>query len=409
MNAEKQNLKKNKIIHIITRMDMGGSAQNTLQTCIGLAHKYNTILVCGPTHESEMSAAERKQVYKQVEEAKGRGIRFVIVPSLIRAIQPIADVTALHTIYRLLKYEKPEIVHTHTSKAGLLGRWGAKIAGVPHVVHTPHGHVFHGHFSGLLSYAFRILEKITSLITEKIIALTNGERKDYLRYAVAKEKQLDTIHSGVDIQRFMNNVQNDGAEKTKDGLGLDKGTIVVGTVGWLLPIKGPMHLFNALKLVWQKFPNVNLVYVGQGEEGTRIRHEADRLGFTNRIHFLGWRDDVENLLPLLNIFVLPSLNEGMGRVIVEAMAAGLPVVASDTGGIPDLVVHGKTGFLFPPGDERALADSIVRLIEDPDLAKRMGDAGRERCHRFSLQSMLDKLDRLYQEVLTTEISENTEI
>ena len=388
---------KPKIVHVITRMDMGGSAQNTLQTCIGLAHNYDTLLVYGPTQESQMTFAQSRIVKKDLDKALENGVQTVVIQTLVRAIQPLSDFVTLFALYRLFKENKPDIVHTHTSKAGLLGRWAAKLSGVPHILHTAHGHVFYGHFDPFLAWAFLNMERITSRITERIVALTEGERQDYLDLSMATSQKLETIHSGVQIKRFSERLK-DSDSKT-DGFGKEKGKKIVGTVGWLLPIKGSMILFDAMQRVWQRDEDVLLVYVGQGSEGEKIRQKAARLNIEGRVKFLGWRNDIESILPLFDIFVLPSLNEGMGRVIVEAMASGLPVIASNTGGIPDLVAHGTNGYLVPPGDAAALAAAISILLENSELAERMGKFGRERCKRFSLESMLDKLDRLYTEIL----------
>jgi glycosyltransferase involved in cell wall biosynthesis len=172
----------------------------------------------------------------------------------------------------------------------------------------------------------------------------------------------------------------------------------VGFIGWLLPIKGPMYLLNAMKEVWQKHNDVSLVFIGKGDLDVELRTEALKINANGRVKFLGWRNDIEQVLPLFDILVLPSLNEGMGRVLVEAMAAGKPIVASKVGGIPDLVKHDHNGLLVPPGNEKALAASIKQLINDPRKAKMMGQRGRELCTQFSLEAMLEKVDKLYCEL-----------
>ena len=181
-------------------------------------------------------------------------------------------------------------------------------------------------------------------------------------------------------------------------MGLEQNGMVVGFIGWLLPIKGPMHLLKAMEGVWQDHADTNLVFIGKGDLDVDLRAEALKTGANGRVNFLGWRHDIDKIMPIFDIFVLPSLNEGMGRVLVEAMAAGKPIVASNVGGIPDLVAHDHNGLLVPPGDEKALAAAILQLINDPEKAKMMGQRGRERCHQFSLDSMVDKIDQLYMEL-----------
>jgi glycosyltransferase involved in cell wall biosynthesis len=229
------------------------------------------------------------------------------------------------------------------------------------------------------------------------VALTAGEKRDYVDLAVAKEQDIAVIHSGVAVGEFAGQ-GFDAAAKMKS-LGLDPRKRHVGFVGWLLPIKGPGYLLNAMTAVWPEHPDAELVFVGKGELEGALRAQASFAGCDGRVKFLGWRDDIPEIMPLFDVFVLPSLNEGMGRVLVEAMAAGRPVVASRVGGIPDLVRHGETGLLVTPRDELKLADSISLLLSNPDKAGRMGAMGRLKCWEFSLCDMISKLDGLYRSLL----------
>ena len=385
-----------KILHIITRLDMGGSAQNTFLTCLNLSRKFDMVLVCGLSQESNMTDSEMKVVDKQIYDARINGVKIVQIPSLVRRISPVNDVRTLFDLVRIIKTEKPDVVHTHTSKAGILGRLAAIIARVPLLVHTPHGHVFVGHFGPMLSKIFLWVERLFAFLTDRVVVLTEGESRDYTDFNVYPRDKHVKIHSGVDIEKFKQNSVN--AVEKKRSLGLDQNGFVVGFIGWLLPIKGPMHLLMAMESVWQNCDDAVLVYIGKGELDVDLRAEAMKISANGRINFLGWRDDVHEIMPVFDIFVLPSLNEGMGRVLVEAMAAGKPIVASNVGGIPDLVQHEYNGLLVPPGDEKALAAAIMELIKDPGKAKAMGQRGRERCHQFSLESMIDKLDQLYMEL-----------
>jgi len=230
-----------------------------------------------------------------------------------------------------------------------------------------------------------------------MIALTEGERNDFIKYAVCKPHKLVTIHSGVEIDRFQN--ARVDRKKKKIALGLNPNWQVVGTVGWLLPIKGPGYLLKAMAHVWHRSNAVELVFVGKGPLEQDLKNEALRMGVSEKVKFLGWRDDIHEIIPIFNVFVLPSLNEGMGRVLVEAMAAGRPIVASRTGGIPDLVIHDQTGLLVSPADEFGLADAIHRILNDPEKAKIMGQKGKDRSKQFSLASMVAKLDALYADLI----------
>jgi glycosyltransferase involved in cell wall biosynthesis len=296
-----------------------------------------------------------------------------------------------------MRRERPTIVHTHTSKAGILGRLAAKLAAVPIIVHTFHGHVFYGHFGPLITRFFILLETFFAYFTHKMVALTEEEKKDYIKYAVCRPDKLTTIHSGVEVHRFLK-AKIDPFEK-KNQLNLNPQKQIIGTVGWLLPIKGPMILLKAMGHVWQSNADVELVFVGKGAMEADLKNEVSRMGVSDRVKFLGWRADIHEILPLFDIFVLPSLNEGMGRVLVEAMAAARPIVASRTGGIPDLIKHQQNGLLVLPGDDISLAEAIITLLADPQKAGAMGQIGKIRCQDFTAAAMVEKTDTLYRILL----------
>ena len=386
-----------KILHIITRLDMGGSAQNTLRTCTELSSKYEKILVHGLSLESGMTPSEKEVVREGIEIAKSKGVKFIALPSMVRSIHPIKDLRALFELVRLISREKPDVVHTHSSKGGILGRMAAKLCSVPNIIHTPHGHVFYGHFGPLPSKVFLWVERFFSRFTHRMVALTRGEKNDYIEMSVCPPEKLLTIHSGVDVQQFLN--PNGKQAEKRRSLGLGPKEAVIGFVGWLLPIKGPVYLLKAMDNIWPEQPDTTLVMVGKGDLAVDLRAEALRKNINGKVKFLGWREDINELMHVFDMLVLPSLNEGMGRVLVEAMAAGKPVVASRVGGIPDLVKDGQTGYLVPPADEMSLADAILKVLNDREQAALMGRQGKERCRKFSLEAMIAKLDDLYSDLV----------
>ena len=393
---------KIKVIHIITRLDMGGSAQNTLLTALHHdSQHYNVWLIKGSTLESAMTKAETKLVEDQLETAKKRGIVIIELPSLVRRISPINDLRALVALFRLIRKTEPHIVHTHTSKAGILGRLTAWLARVPTIIHTPHGHVFYGHFGRLLSRIFLQIEKLLAKITHHHIALTPEECNDYLSLRVAQPNNTSVIHSGVDLQRFSKGAKQ--RTETRKELGFSPHSLVVGYVGWLIPIKGVTYLVNAMARIVEQHPKSLLVLVGngddKGEEEIKLKEQVEKAGLADKVRFLGWRPDVDEIMGCFDIFVLPSLNEGMGRVLVEAMAAGLPIVASRVGGIPDLVKQGENGLLVPPADTSALEKAISALLQDGARRKRMGKAGKKMCGPYSAEAMVEQVDVLYTELL----------
>jgi len=288
--------KKHKIIHIITRLDKGGSAENTLLTVLGLDEKkYEVILVKGPTYESKMSKEEHVSVLADLKEAQLRGVKLVNNSFLLRRLNPFYDLLALFSLWIFLIKEKPTIVHTHTSKAGLLGRLAAKLAGVPIIVHTPHGHVFFGYFGSLKTKIFVNLERLASRVTDKIVALTSKEQDDYLLFNIDSEDKFDVIHSGVDLNKFKELSINE-KQNFKKKLGILEDSLVVGTVGRLEPVKGPEYLVRAARYIISEFPNTFFLFAGDGHLKQGLWKKAVELGIQNNIIFLGWRSNVAKII-----------------------------------------------------------------------------------------------------------------
>jgi glycosyltransferase involved in cell wall biosynthesis len=387
-----------KVIHVITRFDKGGSAENTYLTVLGLdKKKYEVYLVRGLSPDSRMSRLEAAGVEENLAEAEKSGVRIITISELVRNINPAKDIKAFFRLMRIFRQEKPDIVHTHTSKAGILGRWAAFLVKTSIIVHTPHGHIFWGYFNSWKTAVFIFLERLTARITDRIITLTEQERKDHVRIAVAAEEKFAVIHSGVDLRNFLD-VSVDPADM-REKLGIPRGSFVVGTAGRLTPVKGQRYLIEAAAKVIQQVPGAMFVFLGDGELLAGFTETASVFGIKDHLKFLGWRPDVADVMSTFDVFVLPSLNEGMGKVIVEAMAMGKPIIASKVGGIQDLVAHGENGLLVPPADSEALAYAILDLYESPDKRRRMGDAGKRISAAYSIDEMLLKVDETYETCL----------
>jgi glycosyltransferase involved in cell wall biosynthesis len=327
--------------------------------------------------------------------AEAAGIRVRVLGTLRPQVHPGRDLKACWDLVRALRRDPPTIVHTHESKAGMLGRWAARIAGCRRIVHTPHGHIFYGHFPPTRTAVFLALERLAAPITTRLVALTPREIEDHLVRGVGRREQWVAIHSGVPLERFQ------GATPDPDGLrrelGCPPGAPLVGSVGRLAKIKRYQDLIAAVALLPR--PDAVCLIVGDGPEAPALTAAARTSGVEDRVRFLGWREDVARIVSSLDVFVLPSANEGMGRVLVEAMAAGVPVVATRVGGIPSIVADGECGLLVEPGDVAGLAGAVGKLLADRPLAVRMGEAGRRRALAYGVESMLEKLDALYREIL----------
>jgi glycosyltransferase involved in cell wall biosynthesis len=375
-----------RVVHVITRLDPGGSATSTLLTVDGLAGAYQQSLVYGRTRQATPLLAA----------LRGR-VELVELPALVREPAPLRDARACRALYRLMRRSRPDLVHTHTSKAGILGRLAAWLAGVPRIVHTPHGHVFHGYAGRLRTRGFVHLEGWAARVTDRIVGLTDQEARDHLAHGIGRPEQFVTIPSGIDLAPF--DKPHDGGHALRAALGLPAAARIVGAVGRLEPIKGHRHLVEAFAELAPRVPDLYLVLVGDGECEAALRARLEAAGLGARVRFLGWREDVATVLPALDVFAFPSLNEGMGRALVEAMAAGRPIVAARAGGIPEVLADGAAGLLVPAGEGPALARAIERLLADPALGAQLGEAARRRAAQYSVTTMLARTEQLYRELL----------
>ncbi len=371
-----------RIVHIITRLDVGGSTENTVISVTRMPRaEFTGSLVSGPTADPP---PELSQILS------GAGVPWIQVPHLRRLVSPLADFRALFELRRVLRRMPADIVHTHSSKAGFLGRLAARAAGVPHIVHTPHGHIFEGYFSPATTRVFLALERVAARFTDRIITLSDAEARDHLRHGIGRPEQFETIPSGVDL---------DGLQ-TVAPVRLMSGGPVIGVVARLTPIKGLSDLIFAAPSVLRRCPEARFLLVGDGEMRPALEAQARELGLGDRLTFAGFRADVPSVMAGMDLVALPSLNEGMGRVLVMAMALGKPIVATRVGGVAELLGDGEAGLLVPARDPPALAEAIGTLLLDPARAAALGEAGRRRAPRYSAQAMLDALAKVYREVMT---------
>ena len=393
-------MKKTRIIHIITRLDKGGSAETTLQVVSLLnRERYEVFLAHGLSLESNMGVMEQEVLARDLSLAEKRGIRVFSIPSLLRRLSLKNDLLAFFSIYRLIKRIKPHIVHTHTSKAGVLGRLAACLARVPIIIHTPHGHVFHSYYGYIMTKIIVLVERILSLMTDKITALTDRERDEHLEQGVASIEKYVIIHSGVMLQQIMNT--NIDVETGKKEFDIPQNSNVIGVVGRMVPIKGHKYLVSAAKRIIKEFGNTVFVFVGDGYLEARLQRQAESLGVRKNIIFAGWRNDVIKILGLFDVLVLPSLNEGMGKVLIEGMALGKPIVASSVGGIIDLVKNGDNGILVPPRDSDALAEAILKLIRNKNLTQELGKNGKSKVYpEYDTFVMIRQIEDLYERLLS---------
>jgi glycosyltransferase involved in cell wall biosynthesis len=379
-------LKLLRICHIITRLDLGGSAENTILTAIGLRQQGHAVdLVCGVS-ENPPSRSET--------EAQAIGIRCIRLSTLARPVSPVRDTIALVTLIRLLRKNRYDIVHTHTSKAGIIGRIAALLARTPLVVHTPHGHIFYGYFSSLLTRCFTLLERIVTQWTDALITLTVQEKRDYLDRRIGSPGRMFPILSGIDLSPYRS-LRSD-RERMRSSIGLERSAFVAGTVARLVPVKNHDLIVSAAFLLRERCPDVKFLFIGDGELRQPLESRVQSLGLDSFFMFLGWRNDIPECLSMLDLFVMCSLNEGMGRAFIEAQACGVPVIGSRVGGVVEAIAEGTTGFLVDPADHEELAEKIALLHNDRTLLAHMAAACRPHVDpAFGKEVMVEKIGLLY--------------
>jgi glycosyltransferase involved in cell wall biosynthesis len=354
---------KMKIIHIITRLDRGGSSEDVLTTCRHFgAPKYLSVVVCGKT----VDASE-----PMIGLAEKAGTSFYTVSALHRSINPFNDLRALIGILAILKRERPDIVHTHTSKAGIIGRWAAWLYRLASrrrvsIVHATHGHVFYGYYPQVISQCFMMIERITALITDRIVVLTHNEIDEHLQRHIGRPEQFTVIHSGIN---YTTTVPDDQQQK----LYFPQNALVVGSVGRLDPVKGFDIFIDAARTLYRKYPNMYFVLVGDGSQRAELIQRIKSYRIDKRCIITGWKDNPASYIEIMDIYVQPSLNEGLGKTILTAQLLKKPIVATAVQGIKSLIDHAVSGLLVPPGDPVALADAIEQLAADPYARYTLGN------------------------------------
>ncbi|MBI4802907.1 MAG: glycosyltransferase [Elusimicrobia bacterium] len=390
-------MNKELVIHIITRLQAGGSAQNVIDSVIYQARERRTLLITGPYGGPEKLRLDLPENADYLE-----------LPELVRNISPLNDLKAFFRLKKIITELKPSIVHTHTSKAGILGRFAAWLANRKNrdakalIVHTPHGHVFYGYFGPVRTFLFNQVERLAARVTDHFIALTCGELRESLAGGLGTPDKWLVIHSGV---RF----EPRAYENAKTDLGIAKEEIVIAVAARLEPVKGVEYFIRAAAELESRGLGKKLKFlvVGDGSLKTELMALAGGLGLGAKIVFTGFQREVYKYLAAADIYVQPSLNEAMGRTVLEAQYMKLPVVASKVCGLSDAVRDGVTAILVPPADPKAIAGAVEELIKDEQKRHRMREAGRRFVlekdftgyTRFSAESMNIQLKKFYNKVL----------
>ncbi len=381
-------LKKHKVIHIQSRLCIGGPVVNTeLLSRLSPDQKYKSIIIGGKVEASEVSV---------ISELIVKGLDVRIVQSMRRVTNPLNDIKAIIEIYKLIKKEKPDIVCTHTAKAGTVGRIAGIFARVPLVFHTFHGHTFHSYFPRYLTAFFLFIERLLARFTTKIIAISPSQKHELVDiYRVAPENKFVVIRLGLELSSFYNIVPN-GYLKKELNLPLDAP--LLGIIGRLAPIKNMNMALRVLSLL--QYKNVHLIIVGDGDERPLLEQHAMHLGINDKVHFWGWETDITKIYSGIDMLLLTSKNEGTPVTIIEAMASGVPVVATRVGGVPDIISHQESGYLCQVDNDKEMAEQIMFLLDNPSKTQQICNQARQSVGKmYNAQRLVRDIDRLYSHYL----------
>jgi glycosyltransferase involved in cell wall biosynthesis len=382
-----------RITRIITRLNVGGPAVHIAGLMAGLDPcQFESRLIVGRSGRDEGDMS-----YLIGEESLPRP---TVIPELGRRISPLSDLVTVCKLVPTLRRQRPHIVETHTAKAGFVGRLAARLTGVPVVLHVLHGHVFYGYFGRLQTRAYITTERLMARLSDRIVTISESQRHDIAHvYRIAPANKVFVVPLGFDLNAFVK-AKETAKARFRALCGLSADAPLVGFVGRLTSVKNPALFVHAARRVLEETPEAHFCVVGDGELRQDVERQVAALGIADRVHLAGWQRDMPAVYAALDVLVLTSLNEGTPVTAIEALAAGVPVVATDVGGVADVVRDKETGFLVPPGDAGALARSVSALLSDTGRGHAMAQAGQQDVlARFGRDRLIADMEELYLSLL----------
>jgi glycosyltransferase involved in cell wall biosynthesis len=374
-----------RVAHVITRMIVGG-AQETVLLAASLADtaRFESIVVCGPQTGSEGSLHD---------EVRRRGVELVVLPDLVRQVAPMTDLRVVPALARELRRLAPDVVHTNSSKAGIVGRIAARGAGVPRVLHTVHGWPFHDHQSAPVRRVWQELERRTAPLADRLVVVADADRQKGLDVGIGRPEQYVTVRSGLELSDYARSPVV--AAEVRVEMGWSESAPVIGAVNRLSPQKDPLTLVEAFAVVARRRSNARFFVAGNGPLRAQVELRVAELGLSDRVALVGLRDDVPRLLQACDVFVSASRWEGLPRTIIAAMASGVPVVATPANGVVDVVRDGVSGLVAPVAAPEPMGHAVLRLLDDHALRARVIAGAAARVPEFDARTMVRDLERLY--------------
>ncbi len=377
-----------RICHVITRLIIGGAQENTVLTCRGLVERNHDVLLA--------AGAETGPEGSLWPQAHASGAELVQLEHMQRAVELSEDRKAVGELVELFRDWAPDVVHTHSSKAGIIGRKAAARAGVPIVVHTIHGMSFNRTQPAPVRWLYRALEKVAARRTHRIVCVADAMTNQALAARLAPKDRFVTIRSGMDTDQFRPDPHMRAQVRT--GWGVGESGLVIGTVARLFDNKGYDEIIQAMPAIVRAAPRAKFIWIGHGPHRERYAKRLDKLGLRDRVTFVGLvpPDEVARLINSFDILLHASRWEGLPRAVVQALLTEVPVVSFDNDGASEVVINDETGVCVPYGDVARLAEGVALLASDPKRRAELGRNGRERClSDFDWRTMVDRLDALY--------------
>ena len=383
-----------RIVHVIARLNVGGAALHVLQLAHEQARRGHDVVVVAGT----LAAGEESMEYVAHE----LGVDVLRLPVLQRELSPRADTAAIVALRRLIRSRRPDVLHTHTAKAGATGRLAALSSGGARpraIVHTYHGHVLSGYFSRRWERVFRLIERTLAYASGTLVAVSEEVRDDLVGFGIAPATRFAVVPYGFDLPAW-SDADDESRRTLRAEIGAGDETFVVGWAGRLTAIKRPLDLIRTLRALLDSDVDALLVLVGDGEDRADVEALAEDLGIADRVRLVGFQKGIRPWYASFDALVLTSANEGTPVVAIEALAAARPVVATRAGGTGTVVRNGESGYLEAIGDTQALADRLTALAQDPALRLRMGEAGAADVReRFAVARMADEVEAIYDRLL----------
>jgi glycosyltransferase involved in cell wall biosynthesis len=369
-----------KLLFLITQSEWGGAQKYVFDLATHLRDEYDVSVACGGKSGELIQRLNRE------------GMRIILIRSIRRRVNPFWDMLAWNEIFGILQREKPDIIHTNSTKAGILGNTAAFVAGIKRIIFTAHGFVFNEPMNKIKKMFFLFLEWFAGLAVDTVIAVSEYDKQSALKWSVYPQEKIAVIHNGIE-----NSIVTKITYDLRKEFNIPQEAIIIGAISNFYRTKGFEYFIQSVDILKKDFPHVYFVIIGDGMFRKSIEQDIQEYGLQKQVILMGFRKDASALLSQMDVFVLSSVKEGLPFSLLEAGMLGKPVIATRVGGVPEIIGHGVNGILIPPADVFALAFAIKESIQDREKFKQYGEKLRERIIRdFTFERMVTETIKIYE-------------